>query len=84
MRDSRMEAEADVFLDVLIEGRLKGEFHFENARETAMTMLWATHGLMPFSLTMQDFADLDTLRKRISNVADLILKSLQCGDSKKS
>ena len=75
-RTRLLEAEAQIFADVLIEGRLLGAFNVEDAHQTAHTLLLATSGLMPFSLGLRDISAPDEIRDKAVRIADLLLHGL--------
>lgn len=68
--------EAQIFAEVLAEGRSKGEFHFENERATACALLEATNGLLPYSLSTSELGEREEVERRTSTIADLLLEGL--------
>ena len=70
------DAEAQIFAEVLINGREAGEFQFENEQATAHAMLQATNGLLPYSLSTTELGERQDVEKRTADVADLILRGL--------
>src|SRR5262245_14005761 len=50
-RAKYFEDEAQIFSEVLTTGRRTGEFDFDDARATALALLEATNGLLPYSLS---------------------------------
>jgi hypothetical protein len=68
--------EAQIFAEVLAEGRSKGEFHFENERATACALLEATNGLLPYSLSTSELGEREEVERRTSAIADLLLEGL--------
>src|SRR5688572_6509291 len=45
------DSEAQIFAEVLVNGRSAGEFEFDDEQATAHAMLQATNGLLPYSLS---------------------------------
>jgi AcrR family transcriptional regulator len=70
------EAEAQIFAEVLTNGRNSGEFEFEDEHATAHAMLQATNGLLPYSLSTTELGERQDVEKRTADVADLILRGL--------
>jgi len=75
-RAKYFEEEAQLFAEVLSEGRASGEFHFENALGTARALLEATNGLLPYSLSTAELGERDEVERRTSAIADLLLDGL--------
>ncbi|MBD0327953.1 MAG: TetR/AcrR family transcriptional regulator, partial [Pyrinomonadaceae bacterium] len=50
-REEYFKQEAEIFAEVIEEGKAKGDFQRGNASEIAETFLLATNALLPFSLT---------------------------------
>ena len=70
------DAEAQIFADVLVNGRQSGEFEFEDEQLTAHAMLQATNGLLPYSLSTTELGERQEVEQRASDVAALILRGL--------
>jgi hypothetical protein len=68
--------EAQIFAEVLIEGRLQGWFECEDALQTAYTLLWATNSLMPSNLTPSELGHRDEIKDIATRIADLLLRGL--------
>jgi len=75
-RAKYFEEEAQLFAEVLTEGRGSGEFQFENALTTARALLEATNGLLPYSLSTSELGERDEVERRTSAIADLLLQGL--------
>jgi len=75
-RAKYFEEEAQLFAEVLTEGRGSGEFQFENALTTARALLEATNGLLPYSLSTHELGERDEVERRTSAIADLLLQGL--------
>jgi AcrR family transcriptional regulator len=70
------DAEAQIFADVLLNGRQSGEFEFDDEQLTAHAMLQATNGLLPYSLSTTELGERQEVEQRASDVAALILRGL--------
>jgi AcrR family transcriptional regulator len=70
------EAEAQIFAEVLTNGRQSGEFQFDDEHATAHAMLQATNGLLPYSLSTTELGERQEVEQRTADVADLILRGL--------
>ena len=70
------EEEAQIFAEVLREGRASGEFEFDNDLAAARAMLEATNGLLPYSLSTNELGEREEVERRTSAIADLLLRGL--------
>lgn len=70
------EEEAQIFAEVLTEGRASGEFEFENELAAARALLEATNGLLPYSLSTTELGEREEVERRTSAIADLLLRGL--------
>jgi AcrR family transcriptional regulator len=70
------EEEAQIFAEVLAEGRASGEFEIENELAAARALLEATNGLLPYSLSTNELGERDEVERRASAIADLLLRGL--------
>lgn len=70
------EAEAQIFAEVLAAGRRSGEFSFDDEYTTAHTLLQATNGLLPYSLSTTELGQREEVEQRASDVANLMLRGL--------
>ena len=70
------EEEAQIFAEVLAEGRASGEFEVENDLAAARALLEATNGLLPYSLSTNELGERDEVERRTSAIADLLLRGL--------
>jgi AcrR family transcriptional regulator len=75
-RQRYFDAEAEIFVEVLIEGRRLGVFAVEDALATAHTLLLATNSLLPYSLSARELGERDEVEVRIIRIADLLLHGL--------
>jgi TetR/AcrR family fatty acid metabolism transcriptional regulator len=70
------DEEAQIFAQVLNEGREIGEFVFEDALTTAYALLHATNSLLPYSLSTAELGEREEVKERTTQIADLILHGL--------
>jgi Transcriptional regulator len=75
-RAKYFEAEAQIFADVLTEGRKSGEFDFDDTHATAHALLQATNGLLPYSLSTTELGEREEVEQRATDVANLMLHGL--------
>jgi AcrR family transcriptional regulator len=70
------DEEAQIFAEVLNEGRAAGEFEFADALATAYALIHATNALLPYGLSTAELGARDEVKERATQVADLILHGL--------
>ena len=70
------DAEAQIFAEVLNEGRAAGEFEFTDALTTAYALIHATNALLPYGLSTTELGERGEVKERATQVADLILHGL--------
>lgn len=75
-REKHFALEAQVFADVLEEGKKDGSFDVEEIQSTTNAILLATNSLLPYSLSANELGRRKELEKKISKIADLILVGL--------
>lgn len=75
-RSQYFEAEAQIFAEVLTDGRQSGELSFDNEHATAHALLQATNGLLPYSLSTTELGAREEVEQRASDVTDLMLHGL--------
>ena len=75
-RAQYFEAEAQIFAEVLAAGNRSGELSFADEHATAHTLLQATNGLLPYSLSTTELGERDEVEQRAAEVADLMLRGL--------
>jgi AcrR family transcriptional regulator len=75
-RAQYFEAEAQIFAEVLRDGRQAGEFSFDDERVTAHALLQATNGLLPYSLSTSELGSRAEVEQRAANVANLVVRGL--------
>lgn len=77
LREQINRVEAELIAEVLIEGRLAGEFAFDDAFRTAESMVLATNTLMPFSLSARELGDRRELEDKLSRLIEMCLRSVR-------
>lgn len=75
-RAKYFEEEAQIFAEVLAEGRASGELQFEDEFVAARALLEATNGLLPYSLSTSELGEREEVKRRTSAIADLLLHGL--------
>ena len=70
------DEEAQIFAEVLNEGRKAGEFEFADALTTAYALIHATNALLPYGLSTAELGERDEVKERATQVADLVLHGL--------
>jgi AcrR family transcriptional regulator len=71
------DEEAQIFADVLNQGRDAGEFEFGDTLSTAYALLHATNALLPYSLSTSELGEREEVEEKTAAVADLMLHGLQ-------
>jgi AcrR family transcriptional regulator len=77
-RAQYFEAEAQIFAEVLTNGRKSDEFSFDDEHATAHALLEATNGLLPYSLSTTELGAREEVEQRAADVANLMLRGLLC------
>ncbi|MEO8041325.1 MAG: TetR/AcrR family transcriptional regulator [Acidobacteriota bacterium] len=75
-RKRYFEEEARIFAKLIKVGVDEGAFTKVNAAAAADSLLLATNSLLPYSLSTQELGERKEIEKRISALADLLLKGL--------
>ena len=75
-RAKYFEEEAQIFAEVLAEGRASGELQLEDEFAAARALLEATNGLLPYSLSTSELGEREEVKRRTSAIADLLLHGL--------
>jgi AcrR family transcriptional regulator len=75
-RKRYFEEEARIFAKLIKTGIEDGSFTKVNAADTAHSLLLATNSLLPYSLSTQELGERKEIEKRVSSLADLLLKGL--------
>ncbi len=68
--------EANIFARLIKEGVDSGAFAKVNPEDTARALLLATNSLLPYSLSTKELGERKEIHKRISELADLLLKGV--------
>jgi len=71
------DEEAQIFADVLNQGRDAGELDFGDTLSTAYALLHATNALLPYNLTTMELGEREEVEEKTAAVADLLLHGLQ-------
>jgi len=75
-RAQYFESEAQIFAEVLTAGRKSGEFSFADEHATAHALLQATNGLLPYSLSTTELGEREDVEKRVTDVANVMLRGV--------
>jgi AcrR family transcriptional regulator len=75
-RAKYFEEEAQIFAEVLAEGRASGELQFEDELTTARALLEATNSLLPYSLSISELGEREEVERRAAAIAGLLLHGL--------
>jgi AcrR family transcriptional regulator len=75
-RDRWHAAEAQLFAEVLVEGRTKGEFDVDEPFEVASALVTATNSLLPYSLSPRELVERVDVEKRIQRISRILVKGL--------
>lgn len=70
------DEEAQIFAQVLNEGRASGEFQFADSLTTAYGLLHATNSLLPYSLSTTELGEREDVKEKATVVAELVLQGL--------
>jgi AcrR family transcriptional regulator len=69
--------EAEIFAEVLTEGRRDEELRFRDAGATARALIVATSALLPYSLSPRELGQRKDVEAEITRVADLLINGLK-------
>jgi AcrR family transcriptional regulator len=75
-RAKHFEEEAQIFAEVLAEGRASGQLQFEDEMTTACALLEATNSLLPYSLSISELGEREEVERRAAAIAGLLLHGL--------
>jgi AcrR family transcriptional regulator len=75
-RAKYFEEEAQIFAEVLAEGRASGQLQFEDEMTTARALLEATNSLLPYSLSISELGEREEVERRAAAIAGLLLHGL--------
>ena len=76
-RKKYFEEEAQIFAAVIDEGKRSGSFSKCNSLETAHTLLQATNGLLPYSLSTQELGARSGIEAKAKGIAALLVNGLK-------
>lgn len=68
--------EAGILAEVVAAGRRAGLFDVPRAPEAARALVEATNAFLPYSLSPQELGDPSDVQRRVSTVADLLVRGL--------
>jgi len=68
--------EAKIFAKLIKEGVESGAFAKINPDDAALSLLLATNSLLPYSLSTQELGERKEIHKRVSELADMLLKGV--------
>ena len=77
LRQETMKIDVGLLAELLIEGKLAGDFQFENAMTVGESFLLATNCFMPFSLTPEELGDEDSLKLKLHAMIAMCLASIR-------
>ena len=76
-RHTYFESEANIFAEVLLEGRRQKTLVFAgDAKACANTLLLATNSLLPYSLSPRELGKRSEIEEKVTRLADLVLNGL--------
>jgi len=75
-REQHFAAEAEVFAELLEEGKRGGAFSFKDAQAAAQALVLATNALLPYSLTAKQLGRRTVVEERVTNIAHLLIHGL--------
>jgi len=75
-RKRYFEEEARIFATLIKEGISEGSFAKVNVDDASRSLLLATNSLLPYSLSTQELGERNEIEKRVSALADLLLKGI--------
>ena len=78
-RAQHFEREARVLQQVLAEGRSVGDFDVPRPAVAARALVEATNALLPYSLSPGEIGNVAAVRRRVSAIADLLVRGLRPG-----
>jgi AcrR family transcriptional regulator len=76
-RERYFDREAQLLAEVLETGRQAGAFAFQDALQTAHTLLLATNSLLPYSLNRKELGAREDVVTKLSRISDLLLDGLR-------
>jgi AcrR family transcriptional regulator len=73
--------EAEIFVQVLKDGRKKCDLNFRDAKATAGALLSATNALLPYSLSTRELGQRSEVEDQVSRIAELLINGLTSAKS---
>lgn len=70
------EREVQLIAKVLDQGVSSGDFVALNAAETARTLLLATNAYLPYSLSVRELGDLESIQHGVDSMATLLIRGI--------
>lgn len=74
---AHFKQEAEIFAEVLKEGRRDDEMVFRDADATARALIVATNALLPYSLSPRELGHRKDVEAEITRIADLLVNGLK-------
>jgi AcrR family transcriptional regulator len=81
-RKQHLGREAALIAGVLADGCARGRFECDDAGATATTMVKATNAFLPYSLSVQELGERETIAAEVRRMADLLLRSVVVAEEK--
>ena len=75
-RDRYVQSEAEVFAEVLAEGRQSGGFNVDDPLEVANEFILATSTLTPFSLSVRELGERGWIERKIHRISTLLIHGI--------
>jgi TetR/AcrR family transcriptional regulator, fatty acid metabolism regulator protein len=75
-RDRYVSSEAEVFAEVLAEGRQSGDFDVDDPLEVAYEFILATSTLTPFSLSVRELGERGWIERKIHRISALLIHGI--------
>lgn len=75
-RRAAFEIEAELITECLIAGKEDGDFAIEDPSATARTLLLATSAFLPYSLSVSDLGNPDSIEVQLLAMIDLLVRGL--------
>lgn len=75
-RERHFREEAEVFAEVLEEGRKSRVFSLNDAFATACVLIWSTNSLLPYSLSPKELGKRKEIEQQVSRITELLLHGL--------
>lgn len=75
-REKHIAAEGEIIAEVLLQGRVQGEFDVSNALKIAQSIVLASNSLMPSNLSARELGARSEIEDKATAIADLVLKGI--------